>query len=120
MTIVSYSAEPRSDVTAFLRAGALAAAAEAAASAAEAEAEAEAEAAASSSPPSSSAPAAAGEAEASPASSGSVVVLPVRLPEGARGERSGHYAPLVCPEELGRVAAAAMTTTKEGEERSRF
>lgn len=104
VTIVSYSAEPRSDVTAFLRAGALAAASAA-----------EAAAAASSSSLSSA-------AAASPASS--VVVLPVRLPEGAKGERSGHYAPLVCPEELGRLAAAAMmmtAKTKEAEEkRSRF
>ena len=95
VVIVSYSAEPRSDVTAFLRAGALAAASEASAAA------------------------------SSPSSSSSVAVLPVRLPEEAKGARSGHYAPLVCPEELGRVAAAAMMTTtatkkKEERERSRF
>lgn len=106
--VISYSAEPRSDVTAFLRAGAVAAA-EAAAAGAAPEAG-EASPSSSCSSPSSSDPA-------------GVVVLPVRLPEGAKGERSGHYAPLVSPEQLGQVAAAAMMAkeaSKEGGSRSRF
>mgnify|MGYP002630502686 CR=1 FL=1 len=112
VVVISFCAQPRSDVTAFLRAGALAAAAEAAAGAA---AGAAVGAAASSSSSSSS---------SSPKSS--VVVLPVALPESAKAERSGHYAPLVCPEELARVAAAAMrertttTTATAKRERSRF
>ena len=92
VVVISFSAEERFDVTAFLRAGALAAA----------------EAAASSS-----------------SSSAAIVSLPVRLPREAKAERSGHYAPLVCPRELGKVAAAAMVMTTStaattARKRSRF
>ena len=103
VVVISYSAEPRSDVTAFLRSGALAAAGAAAEAAA------------------------ASSSSSAPSSSSVVVVLPVRLPKEAKGARSGHYAPLVCPEELGRVAAAAMMPAaatkekkKERGEMSRF